>query len=267
LFRKECFADQDHFSTQDPYEIIPEEYLAGCNRDTQFRAFKPKDKLKSDKEYKLYWKPFKSFKVNMFKYIENFDNGLGKPPLALRVVPLPGFTMNSIPVNKSEYNLIKIILNIFWFTFVPRWYKIGRNEKEKLSPFSRVVQYENNDDMYDNPATEAIIDFRWRKARNYFFQLFLRFLIFNFCFDYVSWAYINYGVSSEGHRNLLVVILVIFYYLAIYLFATEMIQLYYHGPRKYFNVFNIFDIISTISNDRIMYELSSFQWLWWCYNA
>jgi hypothetical protein len=201
----------------------------------------------------------------MFKYVENFDDGL---PLAIRVVPLPGFTMNSIPVNsKPEYNLVKIILNIFWFTFIPRWYKIGRNEKEKLSLFSRVVQYENNDDMYDNPATEAIIDFRWRKARNYFFQLFLRFLIFNFCFDYVSWAYINYGVSSEGHRNLLVVILVIFYYLAIYLFATEMIQLYYHGSRKYFNVFNIFDIISTISNDRIMYELSSFQWLWWCYNA
>ncbi|RIA86148.1 hypothetical protein C1645_856694 [Glomus cerebriforme] len=27
LFRKECFADQDHFSSQDPYEIIPEEHL------------------------------------------------------------------------------------------------------------------------------------------------------------------------------------------------------------------------------------------------
>ncbi|PKY56127.1 hypothetical protein RhiirA4_476196 [Rhizophagus irregularis] len=55
-----------------------------------------------------------------------------KQTLALQVVPLP--------------DLLEI-------------YKIGQNEKNKLSPFARVVQYGNNDDIYDNPATEAIIDF------------------------------------------------------------------------------------------------------------
>ncbi|PKY16229.1 hypothetical protein RhiirB3_480626 [Rhizophagus irregularis] len=249
LFRKECFAEQDHFSSQDPYDIIPEEHIVRCNRDTNFRAFRPIDKLQSDKDkfYKWILKLFKSFEIITFKFVENFDNDLGKPPIALRVVPLPEFTVNKIPRKRVENNLMKFIVNIFWMLLIPRWYKISRNEKNLLSPFSKVIRYENNDDMYDNPATEAVIDFLWRRARNFFLLLFLRYLIFSLCFCYVSWAYINYEVANEGFRNILVVSFAIFYYLAFYLLVTEMIQLCYHGPRKYFGaIFNIFDIISTV---------------------
>lgn len=249
MFRKECFAEQDHFSSQDPYDIIPEEHIVRCNRDTNFRAFRPIDKLQSDKDkfYKWILKLFKSFEIITFKFVENFDNDLGKPPIALRVVPLPEFTVNKIPRKRVENNLMKFIVNIFWMLLIPRWYKISRNEKNLLSPFSKVIRYENNDDMYDNPATEAVIDFLWRRARNFFLLLFLRYLIFSLCFCYVSWAYINYEVANEGFRNILVVSFAIFYYLAFYLLVTEMIQLCYHGPRKYFGaIFNIFDIISTV---------------------
>jgi hypothetical protein len=101
--------------------------------------------------------------------------------------------------------------------------------------------------MYDNPATEAIIDFRWQKARNFFFFLFLRFLVFAFCFMFISWEYLSHEIISEKFRNFLVALIFIFYYIAAYLLVTESIQLYYHGPRKFFfNIFNIFDVCSIL---------------------
>ncbi|RIA86147.1 hypothetical protein C1645_807927 [Glomus cerebriforme] len=246
LFRKECFANQDYFSAQDPYNIIPKEYQTKRNHNIKFRAFRI-DKLQSD-EYQWYngigklVEPF----IKTFKFFEDFDNDIEKSPLALRVVPLPEFTINRIPQKTVDQNFRKkIILNALLFIFIPRLYKIGRNEKNLLSPFSRVVRYENNDDMYDNPATEAVIDFRWQKARNFFFFLFLRFLIFASCFICVSWEYLLHRNISERYRNFLVALIVILYYLAIYLLVTELIQLYYHGPRKYFgDIFNSFDIFS-----------------------
>ncbi|PKC06818.1 hypothetical protein RhiirA5_501093 [Rhizophagus irregularis] len=244
LFRKECFANQDYFSTQDPYDIIPVEYQAKRNRNIKFRAFRI-DKLQSD-EYEWYnritRKLFNPFK-KMRKIIEDFDNYLEKSPLALRVVPLPEFTISRTP-QKNRFNIAS---NIFLFLFIPRWYKISRDEKNLLSSFSRVVRYENNDDMYDNPATEAVIDFRWQQARNFFFFLFIRFFVFAFCFIFISWEYLNHEVISWKFRNFLFALILIFYYLATYLLATEVIQLCFHGPRKYFgDIFNSFDICSIL---------------------
>ncbi|CAI2171922.1 12733_t:CDS:10 [Funneliformis geosporum] len=160
LFRKECFADQNHFSAQDSHEIIPKKYNIKRNNNPEFKAFKPIDKLKSDREsYNSNWKAIKSVKNKVSIWLENFDNANGKPPLALRVVPLPGFTTHTIKSERVDYSLRKNIMNIIWFLLLPRWYKISRNEKDKLSPFSRVIRYENNDDMFDNPATEAVINF------------------------------------------------------------------------------------------------------------
>ncbi|CAG8705421.1 11362_t:CDS:10, partial [Funneliformis caledonium] len=157
LFRKECFADQNHFSAQDSHEIIPKKYSIQRSNNPEFIAFKPIDKLKSDREsYNSNWKAIKSVKHKMSLWLENFDNANGKPPLALRVVPLPGFITHTIKAENVNYYFRKNLLNIIWFMFLPRWYKISRNEKDKLSPFSRVIRYENNDDMFDNPATEAL---------------------------------------------------------------------------------------------------------------
>ncbi|GBC18552.2 hypothetical protein GLOIN_2v1769895 [Rhizophagus irregularis DAOM 181602=DAOM 197198] len=170
LFFKECFANQDHFSAQDPKEIIPTEYRERRNHNIKFRAFRPIAKLKSDKDelYSRIMIKFKSFKNYIIKMYENFDNDLGKSPLALRVFPLPSFTISDIK-KEDNYNWKIIIKNLFWFIFMPRLYKIGRNGRNKLSPFSRMILYENNDDIYDNPATEAVIDFRCQKERNFFF--------------------------------------------------------------------------------------------------
>ncbi|GBB99303.1 hypothetical protein RclHR1_03480007 [Rhizophagus clarus] len=122
LFFKECFAVQDHFSAQDPDEIIPKEYLARRNHDIKFRAFRPKVELNTNKQ-ELYYKimdRIKSFKNIIIKKYENYDNDLGKSPLALRVVPLPSFTINDIPKKKETYNLRNNILNILLLIFIPR---------------------------------------------------------------------------------------------------------------------------------------------------
>ncbi|POG75697.1 uncharacterized protein OCT59_015485 [Rhizophagus irregularis] len=244
LFRKECFANQNYFSAQDPYNIIPEEYQERRNHNIKFRAFGVN--LRSN-EYKWYGgilKSLESLKIKTYKFFGELDNNdVEKKPLALRVVPLPEFTTNRI--NQQEEVECNIILKIIYSFFIPRWYKIGRDEKHKLSPFSRVVYYENNDDIYDNPATEAIIDFRWKKAKNFFFLLFLRFLLFIFCFGLINAAYLDHGTIINV--EFLVLLIIIFYYLAAFLFITEVIQLFYHGPRKYFgDIYNIFDIISII---------------------
>jgi hypothetical protein len=267
LFYKECFANQDHFSAHDPNEIIPIEYQERRNHDIKFKAFKPIVRLKSNKYewYDRFWDLFKksdenlSLKHKIYRSLENFDNVLGKSPLALRIVPLPSFTIDEIPKRKVVYDWKKNILNIFLFMFIPRWYIIGRNEKNLLSPFSRMILYEDNDNIYDNPATEAIINFRWQKARNFFFLLFLRFLVFGVCFALISWAYLNHSVIING--NFLFALIVIFYYLAFYQLVTEALQFHYRGFKKYFGeVFNSFDIIAIVFSVMVMsVMLKNFQ--------
>ncbi|PKY32551.1 hypothetical protein RhiirB3_450819 [Rhizophagus irregularis] len=253
LFFKECFADQDHFSAQDPNEIIPPEYRERRNHNIKFRAFRPIVKLKSDniKWYDNIRNQIKFLNSYIIKNYENFDNDLGKSPIALRIVPLPSFTMNNFEREYKEYNLIKIILNLLSFIFIPRFYQINRYERKKLSPFSRMILYENNDDIYDNPATEAVIDFRWQKARNFFFFLFLRFLIFATCFGVVSWAYLNHSNMING--KFIFTLIIIFYYLAIYQLFTEVLQIRYRGFKKYFcEIFNSVDLISTALSVTVM---------------
>lgn len=103
-----------------------------------------------------------------------------------------------------------------------------------------------NHDIYNNLAIEAVIDFHWRRARSYyFFSLFLPFLIFAICFGLISWAYLNH--STIINHQFLFIIIILFYYLAFYLFFTEILQLFYKGSKKYFfNLCNIFDVISVI---------------------
>ncbi|RIA85127.1 hypothetical protein C1645_879508 [Glomus cerebriforme] len=271
LFRKECFADQDHFSAQDPYDIIPNGFRSGYFREKVFIAFRPVDKLQSDKVSKL--DSFTQQMIDNFKKMKNklvkfFDKDYEKSPIALRVVPLPGFTIHKIKKVKKENNdktaefgFIKILLKILWLLFIPRWYQIRHSDINKLSPFARVIRYEDNDDMYDNPATEAVIDFRWRNARTFFILLFLRFIIFAFCFIFVSNAYITHNVTEEKYNTFLLVLIGLFYYLAVYLMATEIIQCFHHGFKKYFSeVFNYFDLLSIIIPTIVMsYIFVDFQ--------
>ncbi|CAB4421661.1 unnamed protein product [Rhizophagus irregularis] len=257
-----CFADQCDFSSQDPDEIIPKEYLESHNNNTEFRAFRSMVKLlKSDKcdKYKCYndWirAKLKSFKTKILKNYGSFE----KSPLALRVVPFPGFTINSIKEKKREYNFFEFIINIILFLFIPRWYRVNRNESNKLSPFSRMIMNENNDDIYDNPAIEAIINFRWQQTKIVMYSFCLHFLIFAICFMLISLAYLNHGNIING--NISLTLIFIFYYLAFYQLCTEVLRYLYHGFKRFFDDFlNILDIIYIIlSVSVISIMLKNFQ--------
>ncbi|CAB5389616.1 unnamed protein product [Rhizophagus irregularis] len=250
-----CFADQGILgdpSVQDSDEIIPKEYLESYNNDTKFRAFAPEVKLKSDKpkwydngiwsQFRYYKNEFKYYK-NEFKKSRNFE----KSPIVLQMVPFPCFTANRI--SESRYSIF--FIKVFVFLIIPRWYRISHDEKFKLSPFSMMILHENNDDIYDNPAIEAVIDFRWHKAKYFMYSLFLRFLIFATCFILISWAYLTRGNIINGY--FLLVLIIIFYYLAIYQILTEIFQLIYRRPKKYFfDLLTIFDIISIILSFSVM---------------
>src|ERR1043165_3913258 len=107
-----------------------------------------------------------------------------------------------------------------------------------------MIYYARND-MFEleNPAIEAVINFRWRKAKFFFAYRSLLFIIFGACFNYISWAYIN---SSGESLNLLIVSIIIFYYLAAYQIIAKIIQAYYDGCTRYFK--NMFDRIALYGN-------------------
>jgi hypothetical protein len=113
--------------------------------------------------------------------------------------------------------------------------------------------------MYDNPATEAVIDFRWRKTRTFFILLFLRFIIFAVCFMFVSWAYITHQATEPKFQTFLLVLIILFYYLAFYLLVTEIIQFFHHGYKEYLGtIFNYFDLISIILPAIVMYYMLAY---------
>ncbi|GBC02112.1 hypothetical protein RclHR1_04460002 [Rhizophagus clarus] len=106
---------------------------------------------------------------------------------------------------------------------------------------------------------EAVIDFRWRRARNYFLQLLLAFIAYAVCFGVISWAYMSKLEATGNLRTFLICVFII--WLIIYLIAVEIKQAWHHGIRSSLNVSNLFDIISIITPCIVMsiFVASSFQ--------
>ncbi|CAB5370370.1 unnamed protein product [Rhizophagus irregularis] len=124
-----CFAE-GHLSGQDPDEIIPKGYLENYNSDIKFRALIPLVKLKSDESAKLkwydhnwIWNKFKDL-INKLKGYRNFE----KSPLALRIVPFPGFTINSIKKNEKKLNLFEEFLSPLLSILIPKPRQIKQSE-------------------------------------------------------------------------------------------------------------------------------------------
>ncbi|CAB5370448.1 unnamed protein product [Rhizophagus irregularis] len=117
LFRKECFVNQNYFPAKDHYNIIPEEYQK--RRGMKFRAFEVNLYSNKIKWYNVVWKLLKSYRNKTYKFFGDIDNNdIENHPLALRVVPLPEFTVNCAP--QQDKSKEKIFLNILLFLFIPR---------------------------------------------------------------------------------------------------------------------------------------------------
>src|SRR4051794_1007602 len=108
---------------------------------------------------------------------------------------------------------------------------------------------------------EAIIDFRWKAARNYFLQIFFAFVAYAVCFGVIVWAYMSKLEATGNLITFLMCVIGCFYYLAYYLIAVELKQAWHHGLRESLNVSNLFDIVSIVTPCVIMsiFVASSFQ--------
>ncbi|GBC23046.2 hypothetical protein GLOIN_2v848825 [Rhizophagus irregularis DAOM 181602=DAOM 197198] len=143
LFYKDCFADKE-LTQYDPSEIIPEHSKPRRNKTQDFKAFKPNTKLVSDKNHKPVLQNIFEFIIIKFpryitNFIDNFDNDRAPPPVALRVVPLPDFTVDNIPKIRAKYNWKSNLLRLLKIIIIPRGYIIGREDRNLLSPFVQVV--------------------------------------------------------------------------------------------------------------------------------
>ncbi|CAI2185028.1 18582_t:CDS:2, partial [Funneliformis geosporum] len=115
----------------------------------------------------------------------------------LRVVPLPDFVV--YPTNATDRTNNNSI--VFFKTHI-----LAKRKSESVHLY----------ELYDNPAMEACIDFKWRTNDNY--------AKFNY-YDHISE--------------------ILFVYLGYYLLAMEVVQLN-HERYKYFCIYNFFDLSSII---------------------
>ncbi|CAG8502577.1 9378_t:CDS:10 [Funneliformis caledonium] len=138
LFYKECFADKELGTEYDASEIIPEHSKPRRNKIQDFKAFKPNTTLVSDKNHKPTLQViFEFITVKLPRYytdfVDNFDNDLAPPPIALRVVPLPNFTVHNIPKARVSYDWKSNLLRLLKILIIPRGYVIGREDKRLLT--------------------------------------------------------------------------------------------------------------------------------------
>ncbi|CAG8590670.1 2898_t:CDS:10 [Funneliformis caledonium] len=150
---KECFADMELGTEFDTSEIIPEERRPRRNSAQDFVAFKPVTKLISDKNNKpalqKLWE-FVTVKIPRYYagFVDNFDVDQEPPPIALRVVPLPNFTVDNIPKPVVSYNWKSNLLRLLKILIIPRGYIIGRDDKRLLICFAIIsAAYMSNSDI------------------------------------------------------------------------------------------------------------------------
>jgi hypothetical protein len=108
---------------------------------------------------------------------------------------------------------------------------------------------------------EAVINYKWVPARNYFLQLFFRYILYSACFVTLVGCYVGH-VETTGHlRNFFVFLFSAFYYLGGYLLLVEYNQAKHHTWRKYLNLFNIVDLSSIVISLVIMsvFVITSFK--------
>ncbi|CAJ0828573.1 2169_t:CDS:2, partial [Entrophospora sp. SA101] len=185
------------------------------------------------------------------KVIPGLDRANSSSLIALRLAPLPDFTVYPENVKPQNVNYRFLPLQLLKILIWPRNYTITKDHK--LSPFIRTIRKDKNGITLDNPSVEAIIDFKWRAARNHFIRHCILYSSFALLFGVITGAVKNKfftqhqkDSSGYGIEILSYLLTTIFYYLGYYLLAIELVQFRHEGWRRYFSVYNFFDIASVI---------------------
>ncbi|CAG8710957.1 22959_t:CDS:2, partial [Rhizophagus irregularis] len=161
------------------------------------------------------------------------------------MVPLPDFTVYPEKVfeDKRVENW-KIPFKFLKLLFWPRGHVLRK--KHHMSPFLRMIREDNAAQIYDNPSMAAVIDFKWKAARNYFLRHALIYVVFAFLFAIITNAIKGISERISSASWLALVLYFLFYWFGFYLLNTERIQLKYEGWRRYFGLYNFFDLFSVI---------------------
>jgi hypothetical protein len=159
------------------------------------------------------------------------------------MVPLPDFTVYPGKLNDQRDKYWKIPFKLLKLVFWPRGHIL--KGKENLSPFLKMIRKDNSAEIYDNPSMAAVIDFKWKAARNHFLRRSFIYVIFGLTFALII------GVNKSASKavnsaSLGLFIYVLMYWLGFYVLNTERIQLKYDGWKRYFSLYNFFDLFSVI---------------------
>ncbi len=233
-------------------DIIPERFQITLSAKQEFLAFSPISKLISTSKQKINFKVLENnLKLGLAKlYIKLFPNNRENYSPTIKIIPLHNFTVSNIPQKmKSNYDN-PFFIKILKLLFIPRGYYVNDSGDAKnfpqLSPFVQMIRCEEDDDIFNNPAMEAVIDYKWLPARNYFLQLFPVYILFSACFATICGTYVAHLEATGYLCEFLLILIVVFYYLGYYLLMVEYGQLEHHGWRHYFKFFNCIDLASII---------------------
>ncbi|RHZ78120.1 hypothetical protein Glove_167g89 [Diversispora epigaea] len=188
------------------------------------------------------------------KVIPGLDHGDSSALVAMRMVPLPDFTVYPQEIKEikdQEVNLLGLPMRLLRLLIWPRSYIVKK--ESKLSPFLRVIRRDKNGITFDNPAIEAVIDFKWGAARNHFLRHAALYFTFAMLFGIITGAVKNTWFTQVSQDNtdigmkiIIFLLTSIFYYLGYYLLASEIIQMKHNGIKQYISVYNFFDLASVI---------------------
>ncbi|PKC61787.1 hypothetical protein RhiirA1_523603 [Rhizophagus irregularis] len=215
-------------------DLTPKEIEATVKESQELIAFNLNMNLISTKDEKQ-----KSISLRLKKlYMKIFSNTENLSP-TVKIIPLRNFTV----CKRYDKQKNRIFLSkIFQAAFIPRGYL----KNIQLSPLVQIVRNEKDDDIFDNPAMEAAINYKWVPTRNYFLRVFFIYILFAACFAALVGCYLGH-VETTGHlRNFLVFLFILFYYSGIYLFLVEYRQFQHHGWRHYVDFFNFVDLASVV---------------------
>lgn len=249
-------------------EIIPELYERKYGLYTQELFYKPcfgnkRLDLSSFKFYEIKKRSEDTLKVfipitqliprdNDLNFINISDDEI---PL-IRMVPLTNFTTNkedqSTPSKfkekPSKLTELSEIKEIITKLFLPG--KFSTNKNEDYSPFIRIIKLvKQSDPFYENPSMEAITNMMWHFSKNYWYNILCIYVIYFLIYSTISWAYLArleiYGFS----QFLMILLMILFYYIAYYFTVTKIHQFIFFGKEL------MFDFFSWIDNFAILFPL------------
>ncbi|PKC08483.1 hypothetical protein RhiirA5_477038 [Rhizophagus irregularis] len=248
LFQKPCFGINNVYLEQS--KISKKDVIKSNDKD--IHAFNVNLGFVKRKEYNFLQKLIFKGKQKGKKTISNITSReFITSPLHVSqvfIVPLPNFTVYPEKIN-YEQNYWMVPIKLLKLLIWPRGHVF--EEEETLSPFLRMIRNNDSAEIYDNPSIAAIIDYKWNSARGFFLRHAILYLLFALMFSFVADAVKDISLAMQGNNSKysnasMVAFYVLFYWLGFYLLNTERIQLKYDGLKRYFNIFNFFDLISVI---------------------